>query len=679
MLTSTPTLLAGRHLAWLCLLVAAAGQSAEAASAQDGVQCDVVVGWDSRVSRNGALVPVRVTLANRAVATDAVIELRQLDRLGRSDVVVRKHVVAPAPSEQTHRLLIRLDPDRELQVRVTFSESSLRPFDEKATVTTTGKRLALFVGVPDFLFRRTYRGAYLFVSTNEEDLPPDPLCYDGVHIVVISGDALAGLRPAQSDALRRWVVTGGRVAVLGATRSVRDSSAWRRFTKRADGAWGGTGVWPFGAGWLGIDPGDEFTSLFWEDDERAASLLVPTPSLGKDGFLGLTSPEGGVFASLAGRTVRRGREAISLLWVSLVLGGYLLTIGPLAALIARRFGRAWLRPAVFYAGVLVFGLAAGIYGALVHTEFMKVARVNILDGAVGAGTLRGRSLHWVYSPRHASYAFGLGARGTVASAADRWLGAVGRDQVTIRQDGGREIRARIPAYSTGLFDASWYSEFEWGAIQCKRSGTFPEISLPEGLPVQYVCLATRDHYVFYGRHYETTNWLPREQPRPWRRLTAPGALDPVCGGGRVSAEGRWYVPTLRGQLLEYALWVSFVHVAEDEVASGGSSPKPALPGQGMGTGTRGAWGGGYGLATPGYYGRSALEECLNIYELVASGGEVLIIFLSPECDMLKLDTEQEPPDATRIDVLRIKLPPVPGSWTQKRHHDAGVETNGSGG
>ncbi|MBT4821536.1 MAG: hypothetical protein HON70_37860, partial [Lentisphaerae bacterium] len=335
------------HVVVLGLLVLFAGRPGVARPIEDGVQCRVVVGWSSRVSRDGGLVPVSVTLANRVIATDAVIELRQLDRLGRSEVVVRREVVVPVPSEQTHQLLLQLDPDCELQVRVTFSERSLRPYEEMPPVAATGKRLALFVGMTDFLFRRSYyRGTYLFVSVDGETLPRDPLCYDGLHLVAISGDALMALRPNQCEALHRWVLTGGRVAVLGATGSVRGSLGWRKLTRGMTADVGNTGVVPFGMGWLGCDADDSYTSLFWEEDREAMQQFFPEPLADEGGFLRLSSSTGGVFADLAGRTVRRGSEAFSLFWAGLILGTYLLLIGPLAVWAARRWGRPWVRPAV---------------------------------------------------------------------------------------------------------------------------------------------------------------------------------------------------------------------------------------------------------------------------------------------------------------------------------------------
>jgi len=68
------------------------------------------------------------------------------------------------------------------------------------------------------------------------------------------------------------------------------------------------------------------------------------------------------------------------------------------------------------------------------------------------------------------------------------------------------------------------------------------------------------------------------------------------------------------------------------------------------------WSGGYNLTTPELYRRSVLEERLNMYDYVASGGEVLLVFLKPECDLLGVTADQKPPDTTRVDVLRIALP-----------------------
>ena len=434
----------------------------EPAAAQDaGPTMQVVVGFDG-YCRSEGWCPVYVVLSNEG--PDIEGELRVT---GSTSDVYARQLVLPAHSRKAYLLYIPSDNSSSSRLTVQLRDQGdlLASQQVKVSWLSEGDRLyGVASGVPsalNFLNDVAPAGGRAAVAHLDlETLPPDPLGWEGLDVLVLNDVDTTALSGEQRRALETWVAHGGHLVVGGGAGAMRtvagladpSTGSGQRLlpvtvggTRPVDDLWGlgermGVPVAtagppyaiaeavlregevlieqddlillarrPCGAGkvdFLAFDAGlNPFPS--WEDNARLWGFIVGAGTVGARGI-----------AVRSGYQARNAINAIpslelpSALLILAFMLVYTLLIGPVNYVFLRKLDRrelAWLSIPLLIAGFTVCAYVIGfqIRGSTAIVHRIAVVHVPTLGSSTpwGMGEVTGRvsQLVGLFSPRRTNY------------------------------------------------------------------------------------------------------------------------------------------------------------------------------------------------------------------------------------------------------------------------------------
>jgi len=420
----------------------------EAAAQGRGPTMTVAAGFDG-YCRSEAWCPVYVLLTNEGADVEG--ELGLIPRYaGRSDEpTCAKPVLLPAhsrkafhlyipPEAQSTRWTVRLSSGEEILVEQEFSFRYVGEADRLyGVVGGTGSTLNILTDVAP------PHGRAVVAHLSLEGLPPDPLSWEGMDVVVLDDVDTSALTTAQHEALETWVAHGGHLIVgggggaartaagiadllpvtVGATQSVDDLWALeeRLGLPLAPGPFALAEATlqageilldqeglillarrPYGAGLVDFMAFDAGAGLFdrWEDTVRLWSLLIETAAPSR--WRLAVRPQGGYSAQEAVNAVP-GLTAPTALQMLAFMLAYTLLVGPINYLLLRKMDRrelAWLTIPLL---ILVFTACAYLTGFQIRGRTPIVHRLSAIQVPPRGRTGRVLALVGLFSPRRATY------------------------------------------------------------------------------------------------------------------------------------------------------------------------------------------------------------------------------------------------------------------------------------
>ena len=617
----------------------------------------ITAGFAGVVPAQGRLVPVTVMLNNQERDTIGLVEIFKASGVGSQEVVELYEVKSPLNSTHRHTWLTRVACDQRLRVRVSFSSTKLRPESKESFTQVADKRVVLGIGIPnDYWQAQPARllERYQLAAVTIAELPDQALALDSVHAVLISGLRLADLSAAQVAALSQWVAWGGVVIVVGTVAEPAFAAHLGQLHPRL-GAGSGNGAWGRGAGWVAVDDGGpQARRPFWAAPEQSSALFHLFPDTGKvrqDRATCSGHDETGLLGSM---TRARGSYGLSgFLWLTLIIGAYILVIGPLDWWVVKRTGRPWFTWVVFLGAIVCFSLVSYGYSNLVHSGTMQTVSASVLDVAAGDAQARGNAIFWVYSTRNSRYHLSTPREHVVFSARESGLGAGQVAGVTVKNGKLSEVIARIPIFSAKTFDATWTQPLA-GAVQPQPAapGQTERFVLPEKLPADGVWLASPAGLRELVKVADTPNtWTESSGATAW------DAVPPLYRG--LIGEGNYYGPfgpqghntfPDRGKLTSYLLWLSVGQRQAKNVPLPAPGEKAAFEDDHNN--------GNVDWQTERLYsGRDSREHALNVFDTVRAGGRVLLVMLAPSMDPVPLEMNVLAPQRERVALLRVHFAP----------------------
>ncbi len=583
------------------------------------------------------LVPVVVVLENKFQGVSGRIEIRRTNpNTGGSEAVQIHPFHLSAPSTKVFRLLTRLEPHHTLFVKVFFNQRvPLVPNRDFHKVSPphqaldVPKVLVLTRGLPsqffdpdkfadeDFRLDQRYD---LDRQTTARELPLDPLGYDGLHALMLSGVMLPKLTKPQRRALRDWIAVGGRLIIIQPAETIEFRKAFEAFRQPGLDL-EKTGVYRCGTGLIACQVLKQVDDKpFWLEPELEpqALLLFPDMVAEQNGWIMRSSAD----AELMGKLTRPESTYgfMGFFWLLVIIGGYILVIGPVDYFIVKKTKKTWLTWCVFLSAIGLFSMIAYWYSGFVHAARMQEIYLNVLDRGQGEAIARGDGVFWIYSTNNNNYEittkkqnvhFSVRESETPSSVA--WAEVVNGDAAA--------ITARIPVFSAKTFDATWLEKPLWRLHTGHRDGaeTFT-FENADDLNIRAVYLADAggiQELLGTGKTYVPA----RTGRRSWNSfLEAARAFH-----GR---EGQ--LPE-RKDLDDYLLFLSFAQVPVAEAYEEIRQLRDE---------------------------RGPRERALDISHRLLGGGRVLLVFLEDDSSLLPITVNMLAPDSVHLNLVRLQLPPA---------------------
>ncbi len=582
------------------------------------------------IQQSRSLIPVSVFIPNRYKNLTGRIEISYPGAGAGSEVVQIEPFQLPAPSKQNFDLLVRVEPDRGIQVRVVFDEKNVPVANRKTSDMVSAAKLeteslVLTTGIPTLY--RNYQpkpkenkltGYFLVPNMNRRELPERPLAYDGVHALFSTANDFSLLSAKQREAVGKWVELGGRLILLNPSKSGNFLKAMAPFA--SPDQLRKTDVIEYGFGYVGWHVMENAKEKpFWNQQRyfRQAVKLFPRmdPKRGALDMGRVNTASTGLFTSMT--STEAGYGFVGFLSLLVIIGAYILVIGPIDYLIVKRLKKPWLTWIIFLVAIGLFSIIAYWYSGLVHSGRMQLVRVNVLDMVHGRPAAIGNSLFWVYSTKNTSYQITtdkpnthLSTRESVAYSSVAWA--------KINNGSSSRIDARIPIFSSKTFDATWLEQIPW-QVKIDKTPDGEQFILPETLKIRQALIAEAGGILPLRRNPKTNAWGAYDDRRSWNT-----ELD-WAQGFHCQQEG---VPDLR-ELEKYLLVISFANV-------------PVAPNDSNVLDRR--------------LERGARESTLDLSNHVIGKSRMLILFLEPESSLLPISLNLLAPESVQANVIRIKLP-----------------------
>ena len=640
-------------LVFLCL---ACVVSASPADERAPVDYSLAISFGGFTSGNGLLTPVTVTIDNPVATTDAVLRVSQPDRLGRYEVVNESVITIPCPSERRYTVLTRLDTSRNVKVEVISAER-LQKIEQVVDPKPTRKATVLCLGVPALYLRGAAGQAHRYVPLEAPDFPHDSRGYDSVHAVILNVASVSSLTRKQASALRTWALSGGRLLLVGEAGRAWTEPKCSLLLGDTQRSAARTGVEQFGLGLLGIQHSDDLLTPFWLDDAAARDALFP-PRTTRQVFSASDEYHAGsgVFAGMASRLEGGLFGPVTIVLPALLLCLYLAAIGPLDRRLVRRLKRPLLTWAFFSVAIAVFSLAATGYGRLGHRRAMRLVQLSIVDAPYDGPVARGNSICWVYAPRHADFRLDCLLDGVTLSARESLLSAGEASAVKVVHGKRESVAARIPVFSSKMFDAAWYTPWT-NRLQCVSAEGGLEIVVPDELKVRSAYLADQEGVTACALSPENGTWAARGRTESWRRffVSEPQGVDTVFGPRWDRRPAAVSLKAWRPQFERYLIWVSFVSMPADERGTEVSGEAQTRVSEASPPASA-AWA-YYANAPAEFHSRDGREVSLNVRDRLRNGSSMLLLFLdSGKEGLLPLRSTTHSPETLTVDLVRVLLP-----------------------
>ncbi len=173
--------------------------------------------------------PVVVTVANEGPSIESELQAI-LDPTYDNPAITSLPVLLPSHSRKTYTFYLRPGRSASLDVRLVNQEGNIL-LTNRLVVTPLSYHDRLYGVVssqPDALgFLTTVSptdGRAVVANLSLEDLPSDPLGWEGLDVLVLNDVDTSTLTPEQQQALRAWVSLGGHLIVGGGPGSAQTAS-----------------------------------------------------------------------------------------------------------------------------------------------------------------------------------------------------------------------------------------------------------------------------------------------------------------------------------------------------------------------------------------------------------------------------------------------------------------------
>jgi uncharacterized membrane protein (DUF485 family) len=503
----------------VCVLLAAGLAATPAAAALPAPECTIEAGFDGLIGRDAVVFPLRVTLANQAADAEGVLELFSPEPSGQADVRYTLPFSLPVQSKKRFELLGALQAGREPVLQIRF-DRNLAGFREPLRINRAKTPLVLGVGTPRGFEPSLAGKAYTFLRLAEDRLPSDPVAYDGVHAVILSGPAFLRLTSGQVEALRVWTAAGGTTILLDPLPDEGFRRSWARVAGPAAAAVGSAGLVRVGAGLAAHGPAGVEPGAFWDQQPGLRDAIFPAAAA-EDTNRGWRWTS--LFQELFQTRSRFG--ALNILFVGLIILVYMLAIGPLDRWLVRRAQRPALTWVLFPAGIAVFSVLAWLYSSRANVGRTYVVAVVVADASEPGLPARVNARFRLYSARNTVYAIRSLVENAFLMARETTASAGGAAGVEIRNGRDSRIRARIPIFSGREFGGLWYQSWPH-ALVWGREGGRRTVTLPPGLRAGSAFIARESGVSLLERRPEPAAaaesdagevWIETEE-QPWSVL-----------------------------------------------------------------------------------------------------------------------------------------------------------------
>ena len=424
---------------------------------ENGPAMQVTVGFDGHC-RGGDWCPLYVVLTNDGADVDG--ELRVAVRSaggGPGPHVYARRVVLPAHSRKAYFMIL---PSVEYPARTPLTVELVAGDDvlssEQAAVTwlDTADRLYGVVSsnpsALNFLSDVAPSGGRAAVAHLDLGaLPPDPLGWQGLDVLVLNDVDTSALGAAQRRALETWVAHGGHLVVGGGAGAARTAAGVADLLpialgtiRSVDDLWAlgermgaPSVVGPyavaeaslrdgevlveqgdlillarraFGAGQVDFVAFDAALKPFtrWDDNARLWEWLVGTAAAGTQR---LTVRDG--YRARDAVNAIPGLELPSMLYILAFMLVYTLLIGPVNYVVLRRLDRrelAWLTIPALIVGFTAFAYLTGLE---IRGGRPILHRLAVVYVPQGSGVGRASEVVGLFSPRRTSYDVGVAHAG----------------------------------------------------------------------------------------------------------------------------------------------------------------------------------------------------------------------------------------------------------------------------
>lgn len=460
-------------------------------AARASVEYSVAAGYDD-VVRNGALFPVVVIISNRVMGAAGDLQLINYNPGCEPELTFHLPIQTPLNSVKRYECLMRAESGRIPRLIIQF-DKDIDPVKVDLNLRMTDAPIILAVDAPrsglvDFAPKH-------FVIAGPGVLRADPLAYDGLYALAVSGRVLVGAIPEELDALKAWVCTGGRLIVVEPLQEKPFLKRLEALTQAPEFVKARTGLCRVGSGWVGFmsasNRGAVAEALRFFDPgtgEKAGAFNRSYTSLWKrDGSFGIW----GVFG------------------MALIMLAYLLAIGPGDYFLCKRWrksDRTWL---VFGSMILVFAMLAWNFSRLAQGGRMRLVQLTVLD--VAPGLARAQSMVWLYSTHNTRYFIECMPTNIHMSAVESIVSAGSLAHVDVFNGSRSHMLARIPVFSDKHFDLAgylpWSEEIDFkGGTNEFSVGISASLSVEEAYVVGPMGLASLTHHG--GRWIQNSPSIP---------------------------------------------------------------------------------------------------------------------------------------------------------------------------
>jgi hypothetical protein len=267
------------------------------------------------------------------------------------------------------------------------------------------------------------------------------------------------------------------------------------------------GVWPAGAGFVVSQVlADARERPFWVQPEQRRAAELFWPDLRRASGWGLMSfAQSGHFTSMTRRESTYGLSGF--LWLVLIIGAYIVVIGPVDYWLVRRTKKPWLTWVIFSGAIVAFSLIAYWYSNVIHSGSMQAIQVTVADAGAGTEPLKGNSIFWLYSTKNSVYTITTALPQTQFSARESQVASTVA-WVKVRNGAQSTIEARIPIFSSKVFDAVWHQRKDWQVQEVERLEAKGFV-LPPQWRVRQAYLATARGLTALDYDRRAQAWVPR--------------------------------------------------------------------------------------------------------------------------------------------------------------------------
>ncbi len=585
----------------------------------------VSVGYNGLVPNANRLIPVTVIISNNVDSVKGNIRITHRAALssGSPEVTESTPFDSPSKSVKRYTILTRHQNKFGLSVSIDYSDSKYSDITIPAELRGDDRPIVLCLGaLGRHPLRRTIQKRYRCVAMSGLMMPDNPLGYDSVYAVYITGPALIKLEPGQLRALHDWFNTGG--IVLVASPLLRENDFNRnlkqlvgldtlRAVRNGIGSSGlGTyapthlPVWAIGPEnkWPTHSPLFQIFPLAKLKDTEAFREHFGTGLLTEFWADNATDGKIGIF---------------SLFLIVLV---YLLVIGPIDHQIVKRLKKPAFTWVIFTAAIIGFSFMAYGYTSMVNIGQMRAVMVHILDVSLDTQRARGNSRMWIYSAKNATYDLTTTQPDVQFSAHESSKGVGDLAFVQIESDREASIQTRIPIFSNKRFEAAWYTDWKH-AVMINQQGGKRIITLPDDLKVTGVSLGSSKGYRDCSK-IGASEWSIPNGHRSWSQLHQ--SVNQAAGfDSGYGSEGTKILPQKKDLEL-YLKQLTLPHSSNDENVY---SPVERM---------------------------DSRERSLSLKHVTDLGHDVLLIYIDPSSPLLPTTLSGGNPQERSACVIRMVLP-----------------------